>query len=728
MDILLYILKSTAILSLFFLVYKLFLQKDTFFESNRYFLLLGLVCAFVFSGMEFTQITYVEAAAVSDSVLFPVNELNYVSENIPEEGEVTQRAFNWSKHLLYLYLTGTTFMLARFVINGIGLAKILKHPKKRDYEGFYHIELPQKTAPFSFFNFIAYHVKSYQAKELEMIILHEKIHGKQYHSIDVILHQLMLVFFWFNPFAWWYNKHVLENLEYIVDREVAKRNNIHQQEYEFTLLKVSTSYPSPNLGNSFYQSLIKKRILMLHKSKSPQYAWVKSMLIIPLLSLFLWSFNVTEEVKTIPLWENNSTLILDTETLEDSKLITSELNSTKNNLEQHTSESLLIQQEKSYEITKSTTKRELEEIRKSLEKDLGKGRIKFYAKRNSDAEISHLDILAKFNEKENYIKRLSVKENFPIEILSQKNRMFVKMPGNVSTYISEKETVGNQHDEAKSMLGENPLTIINGQEVDESKESSYTFRKNSSPKVEKIEPKEAQALYGKKAKDGAIIIREVPEENKVTSNSTPSLQKDPLYYINGKRATKAEALQLKPDDIESMNVLKEESASMKYGEKAKNGVIEISLKKTLETFKLKEFKQNQQEYMYSINGVKADEKNVKLISPEKFISLKMYTEEDAATQLNIKTEGKKLMDFRLHKEGKEKHILPKEILQQDDYQDFLDNKKTLIIVNDKEVSLSFIKSLDKKLIRSVFIVGGQKAIEKYGEKAKNGVMVITTQP
>lgn len=53
----------------------------------------------------------------------------------------------------------------------------------------------------------------------------------------------------------------------------------------------------------------------------------------------------------------------------------------------------------------------------------------------------------------------------------------------------------------------------------------------------------------------------------------------PLYIVDGKEVTEKIIAEIKPDDVDSINVLKEVSATEKYGEKGKNGVIEIFLKK-----------------------------------------------------------------------------------------------------------------------------------------------------
>lgn len=53
----------------------------------------------------------------------------------------------------------------------------------------------------------------------------------------------------------------------------------------------------------------------------------------------------------------------------------------------------------------------------------------------------------------------------------------------------------------------------------------------------------------------------------------------PLYIVDGKEATSAILSALKPESISSMEVLKDKSATERYGEKGKYGVILINLKK-----------------------------------------------------------------------------------------------------------------------------------------------------
>ena len=743
MEILLYLLKSTSILGLFFIVYYFALRKDTNFESNRYFLLLGLVCAFSFPFLEFTQITYIETEPISNSVFLPGNEIS--SSPVQNFPLAETESFNWLKLLLNLYIFGVIFMSIRFLFQLLSLFNILRLPKKRDAEGFYHIELTKKTSPFSFFHFIGYHLPSYQKNELELIIEHEKIHGKQYHSIDVMLHQLMLVFLWFNPFAWWYNKQMLENLEFIADRNVTTKNNVDQKEYALTLLKTSNHHHSPSLGNSFYQSLIKKRIVMLHKNASSKYAWAKSILILPLLSLFLWSFNVKEEIKFIPLAENQSTEIHENENLPHKDLITEGIKSVKNASANHLQEVDKTQQQqktalttkKTYVITKYTSDKEIRKIKNGLEKELENTKLKFSnIERNTKSEIISLTISSKFKDNESYIKNMIIEgvNSFPIKIVVVNNHIKIWNKNDEATIISnngitaEKKITSNK-------LGEKPLIIINGKEANKFQKKSHTFKEGSSLNVERLEPEEAQKIYGEKAKDGAIIIKEIPAiqtSNEGVKKALRTTKQSPLIIINGKESNRKELSLLQPENIENVNLIKEQNAISEYGDKAKYGIIDITLKEDKEIPSKEENNkeieveiiESASEYIYCLNGKQIEASEAANIPAEKIKTITVYTSQEAKEKLNINSNGKKLMNFNIYKEGEINTTSPKELLE---HQISLQNKNTLIILNGKEITRRQLSELNPDQIKSIFTLKGKKAIEKFGKKAKDGVIVITTK-
>ena len=156
-------------------------------------------------------------------------------------------------------------------------------------------------APFSFFNYIVFNSSLYSQEELESILLHEKIHSQEKHSIDVLVAKLFTIVFWFNPLIWLYQKAIIQNLEYIADSKAIQ--NIEDKKcYQMALLKVVSHQNCLPITNHFYQSLIKKRIVMLQKSKSKRRGIAKYLVVIPVVVLSMTVFSTTivaQEVKKI---------------------------------------------------------------------------------------------------------------------------------------------------------------------------------------------------------------------------------------------------------------------------------------------------------------------------------------------------------------------------------------------------------------------------------------------
>jgi hypothetical protein len=62
-------------------------------------------------------------------------------------------------------------------------------------------------------------------------------------------------------------------------------------------------------------------------------------------------------------------------------------------------------------------------------------------------------------------------------------------------------------------------------------------------------------------------------------NQASQTKVKPLLILEGKEISEDSLKNITPDDVESINVLKDQNAIKKYGEKGKNGVVEIFLKK-----------------------------------------------------------------------------------------------------------------------------------------------------
>jgi hypothetical protein len=65
---------------------------------------------------------------------------------------------------------------------------------------------------------------------------------------------------------------------------------------------------------------------------------------------------------------------------------------------------------------------------------------------------------------------------------------------------------------------------------------------------------------------------------KICSPSRHSLANPPLFILDGMEITRADSLNIKPENIESISVLKDKTAIEPYGKKGENRVIIITSK------------------------------------------------------------------------------------------------------------------------------------------------------
>lgn len=611
-----YLLKVSAVIIIFYLIYKVFLQRDTFFESNRSFLLLGLISAFI---IPFLVIPiYIEQ---------PSTLITSYSFSNATAVEKIEAPFNILDYLPVVYLAGVLFFFIRFIIQLASLSTLIFKNKSKKQGGFKFVKINTNISPFSFFNWIVYDPNQFSKTELDQIITHEKVHVLQYHSIDILLTQLSCIVLWFNPFVWFYNKDVKQNLEFIADQNAQCKSNC-KKSYQTTLLKTSMPSHQMALSNNFYNSLIKKRIVMLHKSKSKKINQFKFAIVIPLLAIFLMSFN-TEKVyvpkaKTLKEKVNNNIINKTANIAKDSNR--KDLNHIKWQLEKN---NLLggfsgLKRNNKNDIVKLTTKVEKGKSKASYtwyndgkpipNNEIGEiknghviaktvnNHIKKTAKLNNSIPVStkakndtevilitknltdtNLDaIIRKLKKKGITIKFKGIKRNKDGEITA------IKI--NVNSEGSNANYVINSDDPIKPIKisfdenGEN-LSIGN---VLKNQTCVTTYKTEVVEKVDKdaIEMvyvvKEARVIkkQGDKSKKEVVVIStKNKKEDKIVIRGIHSDDgTKPLIIIDGKESKKS-LKDLKPDGIKSVTVLKGEQAIKKHGDKGKNGVVEITTKK-----------------------------------------------------------------------------------------------------------------------------------------------------
>ncbi len=119
-----------------------------------------------------------------------------------------------------------------------------------------------------------------------------------------------------------------------------------------------------------------------------------------------------------------------------------------------------------------------------------------------------------------------------------------------------------------------PLYIIDG--VESTKEVLGFINPNDIASINVLKGEYAFNIYGEKGENGVIVILTKKDSIAVTAAKNGA---DPLIILDGEESTREVTDNIDPKDIATMYMLKDEAAFNKYGEKGKNGVIEILTKK-----------------------------------------------------------------------------------------------------------------------------------------------------
>lgn len=331
-DWIIYLIKVNLSLLFLYGFYLLFLKKETSFNLNRAYLLMGLLVALsvpllqislpekaepvAFNHLNWKAIAYStqRQAKVSQKTAAPLLVKTVMVPSTIKEKVITlpvankpakilsttkspeslpaptnntqkvQRSFTWLQWGLGLYLLGVaigTLLLAYHlgkILLVIFRANIMKQ------KGYKVIYTYGKLPMLSFFNYLFWdNTLKLTSEQKQQIIIHETAHIRHWHTLDVLLIELFCVLFWYNPVVYWWRSALRENHEFVADKAVIKQQDAHS--YAMLLLSQGLgSLPQFTLGNRLVQSQIKKRVNMMTKKTMNYKIFWKYVLLIPMLA------------------------------------------------------------------------------------------------------------------------------------------------------------------------------------------------------------------------------------------------------------------------------------------------------------------------------------------------------------------------------------------------------------------------------------------------------------
>ncbi|WP_294616729.1 M56 family metallopeptidase [uncultured Bacteroides sp.] len=301
-----YILKSSVCLAVFYLFYRLLLSRETFHRFNRIALLgiLSFSCL-----LPLVEVSVERPAEVHQTMmtweqwLLPA-DVTDASEHVTQ---VQEPAMVWMQVLLLVYLAGIVFFVFRHFYSLLRLVSLLKcgrAGKIGDYvataDRAVLIIHEREIAPFSWMRYIAISRKDLEENGRE-ILIHELAHIRNRHSWDLLATDVCIFFQWFNPAAWLLKQELQNIHEYEADETVINEG-VNAKQYQLLLIKKAVGTRLYSMANSFNHSKLKKRITMMLKEKSSPWARLKYLYVLPVAAIAVTAFarpevsNATEEI------------------------------------------------------------------------------------------------------------------------------------------------------------------------------------------------------------------------------------------------------------------------------------------------------------------------------------------------------------------------------------------------------------------------------------------------
>ncbi len=289
MDFIIYNGKVAAVLLVFYLFYRQMLRKETFHRFNRIVLagtavmsFLLPLCIITLNVPAWQLPDWVEQAKMGHTggiVGMPeiVQDISFPTN--PEESW-------WMPIICIIYWCGAAFVLVRIMVSVLSILKIVHGGRSvSDEDGSRIIVTEREIEPFSWMKYIVLSKEDWDRNHVSVLV-HEKAHVKYGHSAELMLVDVLAALQWFNPAVWMLRSDLQDLHEFEADDAVL-RSRTDIKEYQYLLIRKAVGKSGYSVANSFNHSILKKRITMMSKSRSPLSRRLRLLYVLPLVCLCL---------------------------------------------------------------------------------------------------------------------------------------------------------------------------------------------------------------------------------------------------------------------------------------------------------------------------------------------------------------------------------------------------------------------------------------------------------
>ncbi len=280
-EFIVYSVKISLCLVMFYVFYKLLLSRTTLHTFNRFVILALVAVSMVLPFVHVTVSEPVVEGAVS------IDQLVMMATVV--EQERSEFHFSAINVAVLIYIIGVAVFFIRMLLSYAGIHRIMKRAVTvSDDDGVRIFVVDGDIAPFSWFRNIVISAADYRDNR-RAIITHEKAHVARGHSVDILLCNILTVVQWFNPAAWLLKAELQDVHEYEVD-EAVLRSGIDATSYQLLLVRKAVGDRLFAIANNLSKDSLKKRITMMKTKKTNRWASMKALVVLPLAAIAVVAF------------------------------------------------------------------------------------------------------------------------------------------------------------------------------------------------------------------------------------------------------------------------------------------------------------------------------------------------------------------------------------------------------------------------------------------------------
>ena len=673
--------------------------------------------------------------------------------------QIDAQNINWNRIVELTFFVILIILSGRILAGHVKVWRIVKKASQKTIYGHSVWVTTKDVPPFSYFRKLIVPSNILGNPYLQTVIVHEKVHIQGQHCLDLCLAEILCLLQWFNPFAWLLKKAIRDNLEFLTD-DLSVRQ-INQQEYQLGMVSLANKTMVFNFPTVSNQSQLKKRIVMMKKTKSIKQRWMKILVIIPVLAILTITLSGREIRMVYPDPAIEKPLPL-TDGKEVSGKVTDENNKPLPGVAVVVKDitiGAITDRDGNYQLANITDDMVLSFRLSGYEmKEISvgtQGVINMQLKKTMEASNSQ----QKTSGKENNTTVVGNWQDIEDVIIAEYSQSPANKPGKHETKIP------------------GDLLII----VDGVKHLPGTFDIRQIDPNDILfmnivkDPKMAIKFYGETAKNGAVVITTKNNPDKTSStNINPNniddvivtgygqisannpytfgkvktnIPDDKLIIIDGEKHLPGtfDMSQIDVNDIYSFEMLPKQKAVELFGELAKNGVIIVTTKNNpnktssnginpndIGTVSIVTDQSGSSVALFKIDSQNTVKKSVVFHSKEDFPKNNPETSTNNPNNATVTNQIDSLVfDLRNQVSHHQKvgmdnlHLkdIPIVIRSKDPKADY-PKENPLYIIDGKKYPYASVPNIDPKDVKNISILRYDSAVAVYGEEGKDGVIIV----